>query len=94
VVALDQAAPEGRQRRAATGRAALAGQHHRLAKALVEAVDQLPGAPVRHAHGATRRRDRAGRVDPFEQRDLAGAQTALGFEIDAQAQLRHGQTLA
>src|SRR5262245_11660498 len=91
---LHELAAEGRQAGAAAADAAELGAHRRLAEALVDAVDQLPGAAVGHPHLAAGRRDRAEPVDALEQGDLARPDRAAGIEIDAQAQLRHAAIIA
>src|SRR5581483_8827155 len=51
----------------------------------VDLFDQQPGAPIRHADPPCRGRDRAGRLDGFEQRDLARADAIAIGEVDADA---------
>ncbi len=53
-----------------------------LAEDGVQLLDKLPGAPVGHAHGASRRRDRTENGDLFQKLDLTGPDAAARFEID------------
>src|SRR5437588_11168557 len=62
-----QALAERRDARAATARAADRRLDDRLAEIAVQRLRELPGAPVGHAHGARRGRDRAGLADALEQ---------------------------
>src|SRR5574341_302632 len=69
----DQPQPEGRDARAASPGAAGGGRDHALAIVLVERFDQLPRAPVRHAHRSRRGRNGAGLGDALDQLRLARA---------------------
>src|SRR5690349_15932357 len=91
---LHQLVAKGRQAGAAATDAAELGAHRRLAEALVDAVDQLPGPAVGHPHLAAGGRDRAQPVDALEQGDLARPDRAAGIEVDAQTQLRHAAMIA
>jgi hypothetical protein len=55
----------------------------RLIKALVQAIDQKPCAPITHIHFARSLRHRAGARDCFEQRDLAEPDGTSAVEVDA-----------
>src|SRR6185312_296337 len=88
-VMTDQFLPARRERRAAARAAAGLGGHQRLLEGAVDLGDQLPGALVRHVHGAARGRDRALALDLLQQRDLAGPEPALVVEVDADTEMGH-----
>src|SRR5262245_2527591 len=85
-VGLDQLLPERGERGTPALRTARLGGDDRLAEALVQVVDQEPGAPVGHVERAAGLRDRAGPPDRLKQPDLARAQSPLGAEIDPHRQ--------
>src|SRR6202040_1735068 len=62
-----------------------AGDRHRLAKAAIQTLEQLPGPPVAHVQLARRLRQRTARADVLEQRDLAGSHGRIAPEVDAEA---------
>src|SRR5690348_7097387 len=87
-IAGDQLEAERRYTRAAAALAAGLGRHHLAPEGAVEAVDQHPGATVRHAKRAAAVRDRAAVADRFEQANLARPHRLARPEIDAQGKLR------
>src|SRR6185312_2401284 len=84
-------AAEGGERRAAAALAAHLFLHQRLAETLIEVVDEQPGSPVGHAHGAPGRGDGAVLIDQFEKANLAGTDRPLTIEVDTQGEPGHGR---
>src|SRR5258706_12628974 len=79
-----------RKLRSAAPRAAGFGFDDRLAHAGVHLVDQQPCSPVRHRQVLRRGRDRAGLLDGFEKRDLAGADCDMVALADPEPKLDDG----
>src|SRR3546814_8052300 len=81
------------QRRAATRNAALLRFYDMMVEYPVQLVDQLPGTAIGHAHGAACGTDRPMFVDQFQQANLAGAEAAFAWKIEAESQYRIGNRL-
>src|SRR6185312_6674322 len=75
---------------AAAAAAAGFGRDRRLTQRMIDLLDQQPGAAIGHAQRARGRRDRAGRADRLQERDLPRPDTVAVLEIDADGQARAG----
>jgi hypothetical protein len=93
-VALEEFAAEFGEPRPAAARTAEHGGDHGLLESGVEAVEELPGALVRHAHLACRGRDRAGAADTLEELGLARTDTGAGGKDDGEFQASHAMERA
>src|SRR5437764_15461939 len=84
----EQPLAEGRDPRAAAPAAADRRLDHRRAEIAVQRLCQLPGTPVRHAHGARRSRDRTRLADARDELRLAGTEGGGALAEHAQRQAR------
>jgi hypothetical protein len=92
-IMLDYCAPEIGQGGATTMQAAGLRCDDRHAKAVVQIVDEEPGASIGHPHLTTGLRNRAVLVDQLQQSDFAGTNGAVFVKIDAQCEPGHGVAL-
>src|SRR5262245_18113011 len=83
-IRLDEGAAEVRELHAAAAAATDAGCCGTVGEHVIDVVEQQPRAPVAHSQLARRLRQRAGRLDALEQRNLAGTERAVRTQIDPQ----------
>jgi hypothetical protein len=90
----DELAPEISEPCAAASRAPDTRRADRLDERMVEVIEQQPGAAIAHPELAGGLRERAGRLDLLEQRDLPGSDRASGGDIDPQPHTEGGAALS
>jgi len=84
-VALNQGDAKRGQGRSPAAASAGAGRDYTLAEGLVQALEQLPRAPVTHSEIASGLGQGAAGRNLLQQRDLSGPDRATAPEVDAKS---------